>query len=66
MCRRTQGALEELGFYDGGLDGAYGPQSRRALTRFQEARGLEVTGLPDDRTLMELFFNSRGGGGGDG
>lgn len=66
IFRRTQGALKELGFYEGGIDGAYGPQSRRALTRFQEARGIEVTGLPDDRTLMQLFFNSTNPGGGDG
>lgn len=58
IFRRTQGALKQLGFYDGALDGAYGPQSRRALTRFQEARGLEVSGLPDEATLVELFFNS--------
>jgi hypothetical protein len=69
IFRRTQGALKELGFYDGAIDGAYGPQSRRALTRFQEARGLEVSGLPDENTLIELFFNSAnsgGAGGGDG
>jgi len=73
IFRRTQNALKQLGFYDGGIDGAYGPQSRRALTRFQEARGLEVSGLPDEPTLMELFFNSADGaaevgpsGGGDG
>ena len=62
IFRRTQNALKELGFYDGGIDGAYGPQSRRALTRFQEARGLEVSGLPDEATLMELFFNSTNAG----
>jgi len=70
IFRRTQAALRELGFYDGGIDGAYGPQSRRALTRFQEARGIEVTGLPDQRTLLNIFFNSgaspEAGGGGDG
>ncbi len=69
IFRRTQGALKELGFYDGAIDGAYGPQSRRALTRFQEARGLDPSGLPDERTLVELFFNSGNAGaagGGDG
>jgi hypothetical protein len=66
IFRRTQGALKELGFYEGTLDGAYGPQSRRALTRFQEARGLEVSGLPDEQTLVELFFNSAGAGGSGG
>jgi len=69
IFRRTQGALQELGFYDGAIDGAYGPQSRRALTRFQEARGLDPSGLPDERTLVELFFNSGNAataGGGDG
>ena len=63
IFRRTQGALKELGFYEGAIDGAYGPQSRRALTRFQEARGLQPSGLPDEPTLVELFFNSGNGGG---
>lgn len=66
VFRRSQAALKELGFYDGAIDGAYGPQSRAAITRFQEARGIETSGLPDDRTLRELFFNTQAQGGGDG
>ena len=66
ILRRTQGALKELGQYAGGLDGTYGPQTRAALTAFQEERGLPTTGLPDQRTLLALFFNidpgERGGG----
>jgi peptidoglycan hydrolase-like protein with peptidoglycan-binding domain len=35
-------------------DGAYGPQTRRAMKRFQRAHGLRVTGRPDEATLAAL------------
>lgn len=57
VLRRTQAVLSESDLYTGGVDGAYGPQTRAAITAFQEANGLEPTGLPDQRTLLALFFN---------
>ncbi len=57
ILRRTQAALSELGYYEGGVDGAYGPQTRGAITAFQEGIGVPQTGLPDQRTLLALFFN---------
>lgn len=57
ILRRTQAALKELGHYDGGVDGAYGPQTRAALLSFQEQAGVPPTGLPDQRTLLAIFFN---------
>jgi peptidoglycan hydrolase-like protein with peptidoglycan-binding domain len=35
-------------------DGAYGPQTRRAMKRFQRAQGLKVTGRPNRATLIAL------------
>jgi len=35
-------------------DGAFGPQTKRALKRFQRAHGLKVTGRPNAETLAAL------------
>src|SRR3954465_6699441 len=35
-------------------DGAYGPQTKRAMKRFQRAHGLKVTGRPNAQTLAAL------------
>ncbi|MCA1806383.1 MAG: peptidoglycan-binding protein [Actinobacteria bacterium] len=40
---------------DGSADGAFGPQTRGALERFQESKGLVQTGLPDPLTLFVAF-----------
>lgn len=51
---RAQLRLRELGFYRGPVDGDFGPGSRRALVRFQQRRGLAVTGWLDVRTQRAL------------
>ncbi|MDB6078217.1 MAG: putative peptidoglycan binding protein [Akkermansiaceae bacterium] len=51
---RAQLRLRELGFYRGPIDGAFGPGSRRALVRFQQRRGLAVTGWLDVQTQRAL------------
>jgi hypothetical protein len=55
--RRAQARLRDLGHYDGGVDGAYGPRTRQALEAFQRDRGVPVTGLPDYATLLALFYD---------
>jgi hypothetical protein len=40
-----QQALAQLGYYDGRIDGIWGSESRTALARFQESRGLLVDGI---------------------
>ncbi len=57
ILRRTQEGLRQLGHYGGAVDGAFGPQTREALTSYQEQADLPTTGLPDQRTLLALFFN---------
>lgn len=38
-------ALQWAGFYNAAIDGAYGPGTRRAMSRWQEANGFDVTGV---------------------
>jgi lysozyme family protein len=42
-------------------DGVYGPQTRRAVRRFQRAHGLTVDGIAGPQTLAALGVSSGGG-----
>jgi hypothetical protein len=50
----VQSRLATQGYYRGAIDGVYGPQTRRALTRYQSKRGLQVTGGLTPDTLQAL------------
>ena len=54
--RAMQQRLVDLGFLKGGVDGAFGPGTKGAVENFQKAAGLNPTGIPDDRTLLTLFY----------
>jgi peptidoglycan hydrolase-like protein with peptidoglycan-binding domain len=41
-------------------DGIYGPQTRRAVRRFQRANGLTVDGIAGPQTLAALGLTARG------
>lgn len=56
---RAQQRLADAGYYLGGVDGTFNDDTRKAFEAFQEAKGITVTGLPDQLTLLTLF---RGGG----
>jgi len=43
-----------LGYYDGDVDGIYGPMTVAAVEKFQEDQGLPVTGLVDPPTQMAV------------
>ncbi len=51
----VQRALAEQGFYQGGADGRFGPGTREGIRRFQEARGLPVTGYLTPEQLAQLI-----------
>jgi len=56
VFRLVQQELIKGGFLPAGsADGDYGPATRAALSKFQEARGITVTGVPDPQTLVHLF-----------
>jgi peptidoglycan hydrolase-like protein with peptidoglycan-binding domain len=42
--RRVQIALVRLGYYDGRIDGVFGPDSRAAIRRYQHELGADMTG----------------------
>jgi N-acetylmuramoyl-L-alanine amidase len=46
--------LQHLGYLRGPVDGASDAGTERALRAFQEAQGLEVTGVVDDATRDRL------------
>ncbi|CAM3965686.1 peptidoglycan-binding protein [Alkalicoccus chagannorensis] len=50
-----QRRLRELGYYDGGISGQYGPKSQAAVRAFQQSAGITVDGLagPQTRRAME-------------
>ena len=52
--RATQQQLRAAGMYDGPIDGVWGPETRAAVERFQQNRGLPVTGRVDDQTTSAL------------
>ena len=50
----VQQALAQRGFYQGYIDGQIGPQSRRAIYRYQQSRGLRPTGAITPSLLHSL------------
>ena len=54
VARSVQAALQNRGFYQGAIDGEFGPESQAAIARFQQANGLKVTGLINSSTLKAL------------
>lgn len=49
-----QQTLGALGFYDGPIDGIYGPKTKEAVRQAQIAYGLRVTGRIDSESLERL------------
>lgn len=53
--RTVQRRLQELGLYNGGIDGVAGPGTRQAVQAFQRSRQLPATGDLDLQTMRQLF-----------
>jgi peptidoglycan hydrolase-like protein with peptidoglycan-binding domain len=49
-----QGRLRDLGYYDGPAEPEPWSETLAALTKFQNDRGLQVTGCPDPETMAQL------------
>lgn len=52
----AQISLKMLGLYSGGIDGKFGPLSRRALEAFQRSWGRKATGWLDADTARTLAY----------
>ena len=52
-----QRVLQFEGFYNSGIDGAFGPGTRRAMGEYQAAMGYESTGVLTTRQRAELLAN---------
>jgi len=63
--RKVQQKLTNLGFDPKGVDGAFGPNTSKALAAFQRSRELPVTGLLNERTGLALMNAKRRTNGGD-
>jgi len=50
----VQSALQEMGYYQGEVDGLLGPLTRDALTAYQNDHGLYTTAVIDEPTLSSL------------
>ncbi len=54
---QVQDRLRQMGAYSGRADGVWGPDSQSALERFQQGRGLQVTGQLNQATAATLGLN---------
>jgi len=61
VIARMKGTLKDLGYYDGPVDGGFGPAVESALRRYQEAEKLPVTGAPTQQTLLRILFKQSAG-----
>ena len=61
--RTLQQALAEAGYYQGEVDGVYGPETVDAVEALQESHGLPVTGTLDKATAAALESDLQAKGG---
>ena len=52
--REIQTRLAALGYYGGTIDGIYGTQTKKAVQKFQQDRGLTADGIAGKQTLNAL------------
>ena len=55
--KALQTAMAWYGFYEGGIDGAFGPGTRNSMAAWQEANGFEATGVLTTRQRTTLVAN---------
>lgn len=63
--RRVQTLLKQWGYYDGEVDGVFGPKTDEAVKLFQRRNGLTVDGVVGPQTQAALGVNFGGARGGE-
>ncbi len=58
LTRDLQGELAARNFYNGGLDGRYGPQTEAAILSYEQAAGLQITGAVTDELLAHVRLST--------
>ena len=58
----VQRELRHLGYYNGRIDGRWGPRTRAGMAAFQRSQGLPQTGQGDVRTMNALAAASQASG----
>lgn len=56
VVKWVQSRLAEMGYNVGGIDGLYGPKTKKAVEQFQKKSGLIVDGIAGYNTLSMLFY----------
>lgn len=59
--QQAQQQLKQQGLYRGRVDGRMGPETRTALSQFQEKNGLQKTGRLDQQTMASLMNGQTSG-----
>ena len=52
---QLQERLQQLGYYEGTVDGEFGPGTREAVLLFQKKNGLDMDGLAGEETQRVLY-----------
>lgn len=55
--KEVQRRLKQWGYYNGAIDGVYGPQTVEAVKKFQRKNGLTVDGIAGRSTYVALGMN---------
>lgn len=58
--RQVQERLQQEGYYEGEIDGIYGPMTREALRRYQQSQDLQATGTLDRETSRAMGIDASG------
>jgi len=62
QIKQVQQQLKGAGLYRGSVDGAMGPETKQAVSQFQQQNGLDQTGVVDQQTLSALSTSQSGAG----
>src|SRR3954468_16600820 len=62
QIEQIQQQLKGAGLYRGSVDGEMGPETKQAISQFQQQHGLNQTGVVDQQTMSALSTNQGGAG----